>query len=117
MLCSSYPEAARDRDLHRSVAAPQYTPNTRKPSSDRDLHRYYRPWLDAQSLENVTDGIGHKGLTYEGYRPQAGRDRSLTAFAQLAALRLDTRRAMVSETSTQIVCEAHINHVYISRSR
>jgi hypothetical protein len=73
MVCS-YPEAARERDLHR----------------------YYRPWVDAQSLENAADGTGSKGLTFDGYRPQAGRDRSLTAFAQLAALRLDTRRAMVS---------------------
>ncbi|KAF2033481.1 sensor histidine kinase-like protein/response regulator [Setomelanomma holmii] len=70
---ASYPEAARERDLHR----------------------YYRPWLDAQTLVGA-DGIGIKGLSYEGYRPQAGRDRSLTAFTQLAALRLDTRRAMVS---------------------
>ncbi|KAF2129179.1 hypothetical protein P153DRAFT_317851 [Dothidotthia symphoricarpi CBS 119687] len=69
----SYPEAARERDLHR----------------------YYRPWLNAQSLVDA-DGSGSKGLTYEGYRPQTSRDRSLTAFAQLAALRLDTRRAMVS---------------------
>lgn len=57
--------------------------------------RYYRPWLDAQSLVN-TDGSGSKGLTYAGYRPKPGRDRSLTAFAQLAALRLNARRAMVS---------------------
>jgi signal transduction histidine kinase/GAF domain-containing protein len=99
MVCSSssYPEAGRDRDLHRSVIAPQHKPNKAwNPCSDLSLHRYYRPWLDAQSLENASDGIGHKGLHYEGYRPQAGRDRSLTAFAQLAALRLDTRRAMVS---------------------
>jgi len=39
---------------------------------------------------------GGKPLTYSGYQPQASRDRSLTAFAQLATLRLDTRRAMVS---------------------
>jgi hypothetical protein len=58
--------------------------------------RYYRPWLDAQSLVNAADGSGSKGLTYDGYQPQSGRDRALTAFAQLAALRLDTRRAMVS---------------------
>lgn len=51
--------------------------------------------MDAQSLE-ASDGSGVNGLTYEGYRPQSSRDRSLTAFAQLAALRLDTRRAMVS---------------------
>jgi hypothetical protein len=62
----------------------------------RSLHRYYRPWLDAQSLVDAADGSGSKGLTYEGYRPQSGRDRSLTAFAQLATLRLNTRRAMVS---------------------
>jgi signal transduction histidine kinase len=60
------------------------------------LSRYYRPWLDAQNLIGAADGSGTKGLTYDGYRPQNGRDRSLTAFAQLAALRLDARRAMVS---------------------
>lgn len=32
--------------------------------------RYYRPWLDAQNLVGA-DGSGAKGLTYEGYRPQA----------------------------------------------
>ncbi|KAI4621584.1 hypothetical protein J4E80_003954 [Alternaria sp. BMP 0032] len=62
---------------------------------ERDLHRYYRPWLDAQSLVDAADGSG-KGLTYSGFQPQTSRDRSLTAFAQLATLRLDTRRAMVS---------------------
>ncbi|KNG50319.1 histidine kinase g7 [Stemphylium lycopersici] len=61
---------------------------------ERDLHRYYRPWLDGQSLVDA-DGSG-KPLTYSGYQPQSSRDRSLTAFAQLATLRLDTRRAMVS---------------------
>jgi signal transduction histidine kinase/GAF domain-containing protein len=64
------------------------------------VSRYYRPWLDAQNLVNAADGSGSKGLTYDGYRPQNGRDRSLTAFAQLAALRLDARRAMVSLIDT-----------------
>ncbi|KAH8716945.1 hypothetical protein GQ44DRAFT_775701 [Phaeosphaeriaceae sp. PMI808] len=63
---------------------------------ERDLHRYYRPWQDAQNLVDAADGNGGKGLTYNGYRAQPGRDRSLTAFAQLATLRLDTRRAMIS---------------------
>lgn len=62
---------------------------------ERDLHRYYRPWLDAQSLVDA-DGSGKNGLTYAGYSPKAGRDRSLTAFAQLATFRLQVRRAMVS---------------------
>ncbi|KAF1844721.1 sensor histidine kinase-like protein/response regulator [Cucurbitaria berberidis CBS 394.84] len=61
---------------------------------ERDLHRYYRPWLDAQTLLDAAGGS--KSLTYAGYRPQTSKDRSLTAFAQLAALRLDARRAMVS---------------------
>jgi signal transduction histidine kinase len=58
--------------------------------------RYYRPWLDAQSLVDSSVGIGEKGLNKVGYQPQASRDKSLTAFAQLAALRLDVRRCMVS---------------------
>ncbi|KAF2641630.1 hypothetical protein P280DRAFT_469219 [Massarina eburnea CBS 473.64] len=62
---------------------------------ERDLQRYYRPWLDAQNLVNVADGRS-KGLTYEGFRARGSHDKSLTAFAQLAALRLDVRRCMVS---------------------
>lgn len=56
--------------------------------------RYYQPWLDAQSLVDSADGT--KGLTYAGFQPRNSRDKALTAFAQLAALRLDVRRAMVS---------------------
>ncbi|KAF3000842.1 hypothetical protein E8E13_007013 [Curvularia kusanoi] len=63
---------------------------------ERDLQRYYRPWLDAQSLVDSSVGIGEKGLNKVGYEPQASRDKSLTAFAQLAALRLNVRRCMVS---------------------
>lgn len=36
------------------------------------------------------------GLTYDGYKPKASGDKALTAFAQLAALRLDVRRSMIS---------------------
>lgn len=60
------------------------------------VYRYYRPWLDAQSLVDSAVGIGEKGLNNAGYRPEASRDKSLTAFAQLAAFRLDVRRCMVS---------------------
>jgi len=60
------------------------------------LYRYYRPWLDAQSLVNSAVGLGETGLSKAGFRPVASRDKSLTAFAQLAALRLDVRRCMVS---------------------
>lgn len=63
------------------------------------LPRYYKPWKDAQN--NLTDvkpdDCGDAwGLTYEGYKPRASGDKTLTAFAQLAALRLQVRRAMVS---------------------
>ncbi|KAF1998533.1 sensor histidine kinase-like protein/response regulator [Amniculicola lignicola CBS 123094] len=61
----------------------------------RDLHRYYQPWLGAQNLVDEADGRA-KALTYEGFQPQSSGDKSLTAFAQLAALRLNARRAMVS---------------------
>lgn len=49
------------------------------------------------------------GLTYEGYRPKASGDKALTAFAQLAALRLKVRRSMVSlidSTQQYILTEA-----------
>ncbi|KAF1956521.1 hypothetical protein CC80DRAFT_492071 [Byssothecium circinans] len=62
---------------------------------ERDLLRYYRPWLDAQNLVQAVDGKA-KGLTYEGYRAKISYDKSLTAFAQLATLRLDVRRCLVS---------------------
>lgn len=86
----SWPEAARERDLHRFGLCDRSAS-----AAAKDAYRYYRPWLDAQSLVDAADGSG-KGLTYSGFQPQTSRDRSLTAFAQLATLRLDTRRAMVS---------------------
>ncbi|PVH97697.1 hypothetical protein DM02DRAFT_567529 [Periconia macrospinosa] len=64
---------------------------------DIDLQRYYQPWRDAQNLVNQADGSKRaKGLTYEGFQPRISHDKALTAFAQLATLRLGVRRAMVS---------------------
>ncbi|KUI59205.1 Histidine kinase 3 [Cytospora mali] len=66
---------------------------------ERDLHRYYQPWKTAQNnLTGVrpTDHSNAWSLTYEGYKPRASGDKALTAFAQLATLRLNCRRAMVS---------------------
>ncbi|KAF2089371.1 hypothetical protein K490DRAFT_36772 [Saccharata proteae CBS 121410] len=65
---------------------------------ERDLQRYYQPWLEAQSgsLVNVNQQGADLALTYKGYKAQTSRDKALTAFAQLAALRLRVRRAMVS---------------------
>jgi signal transduction histidine kinase/GAF domain-containing protein len=83
--------AHRTRHLLDTVAMKPFSEAVR----ERDLQRYYQPWLDAQSLVNAADGRA-KGLTYEGYEAKASRDKVLTAFAQLAALRLDVRRCMVS---------------------
>lgn len=61
--------------------------------------RYYNPWKTAQNnLSNTRpDDRGNAwSLTYEGYKPRASGDKALTAFAQLAALRLNVRRAMIS---------------------
>ncbi|KAL1652334.1 hypothetical protein SLS58_000461 [Diplodia intermedia] len=68
---------------------------------ERDLHRYFQPWLDAQSLVNVNNQGASLALTYRGFRAQPSRDKALTAFAQLAALRLSVRRAMVSLIDAQ----------------
>lgn len=49
------------------------------------------------------------GLTYDGYKPKSSGDKALTAFAQLAALRLDVRRSMISlidSTQQYILTEA-----------
>ncbi|KAF1966798.1 hypothetical protein BU23DRAFT_312251 [Bimuria novae-zelandiae CBS 107.79] len=62
----------------------------------RDLQRYYQPWVDnAQDLAEDSEGEA-KELVYRGYRAKGSFDKSLTAFAQLIVLRLDVKRAMVS---------------------
>lgn len=48
-----------------------------------------------QDLADVDD-FAINTLSDKGFRPLASRDTTLTAFAQLAALRLNVRRAMVS---------------------
>jgi hypothetical protein len=73
---------------------------------EREMHRFYQPWLDAQgTAANVVDHVQDLAavddfaintLSEQGFRPLASRDTTLTAFAQLAALRLNVRRAMVS---------------------
>ncbi|KAI3401475.1 hypothetical protein diail_10909 [Diaporthe ilicicola] len=101
------PEAARERDLHRQVTAPL------GPLTLPSRPSYYKPWKDAQnSLVDVKDdeqGENAWGLTYEGYRPKVSGDKALTAFAQLAALRLGVRRSMISlidSTQQYILTEA-----------
>ncbi|KAH6638707.1 hypothetical protein BKA67DRAFT_528952 [Truncatella angustata] len=64
----------------------------------RDLNRYYQPWLDSKKLKAVPVYTGRE-------RTRCSHDTTLTALAQLAALRLNVKRAMISliETNTQII--------------
>ncbi|GAB7357434.1 hypothetical protein MBLNU459_g8359t1 [Dothideomycetes sp. NU459] len=86
---------------------------------EREVHKYYQPWLDAQgtsvdvaahvnNLAEVKDfAIGT--LEGSGYTARSPQDKALTAFAQLAALRLNVRRCMVSlidSTHQYILTEA-----------
>ncbi|KAL1601831.1 hypothetical protein SLS60_006746 [Paraconiothyrium brasiliense] len=75
----------------------------------RDLQRYYQPWVDAaQDLAEDSDGEA-KSLVYKAYRPIPSFDKSLTAFAQLIVLRLNVKRAMVSlidSTRQYVLAEA-----------
>ncbi|KAL1304634.1 hypothetical protein AAFC00_003598 [Neodothiora populina] len=86
---------------------------------EREMHRYYQPWLDAHGSSNKlsrqVNDLGHidnfslDKLSSMGYHARQSRDRALTAFAQLAALRLGVRRAMVSlldSTHQYILAEA-----------
>ncbi|TQN69865.1 Hybrid signal transduction histidine kinase B, partial [Colletotrichum shisoi] len=83
---------------------------------EREVQRYLQSWQVAQgSSLNVAltvDSIAAPDLHGSGYRPKASSDKALTAFAQLAVLRLDVKRAMVSliDTATQtILAEATRN--------
>jgi hypothetical protein len=66
----------------------------------RDLTKYYQPWLDSKKLRAVPVDTGP-----DTGRARCSHDTTLTALAQLAALRLNAKRAMVSliETKTQII--------------
>jgi GAF domain-containing protein len=98
------------------MAASEKTIPTRDPRAslqEREVHRYYQPWLSAQgSSLNVAShvaGIGQNELSQQGYRPKASEDKALVAFAQLAVLRFNVKRAMVSlidSRSQMILAEA-----------
>ncbi|KAK9423220.1 hypothetical protein SUNI508_04514 [Seiridium unicorne] len=67
----------------------------------RDLNKYYQPWLNSKKLRSVPVNTGPD----EAARARCSHDATLTALAQLAALRLNVKRAMVSliDTKTQII--------------
>ncbi|KAI5361106.1 Putative signal transduction response regulator, receiver domain, histidine kinase/HSP90-like ATPase [Septoria linicola] len=84
---------------------------------EREVQRYYQPWLAAHgSSLNVAkhvDSIAQTDLQQQGYQPKTSRDKAITAFAQLVALRLDVRRCMVSlidAANQYILAEATRSH-------
>ncbi|KAJ0331321.1 hypothetical protein COL5a_002861 [Colletotrichum fioriniae] len=76
---------------------------------EREVQRYLQSWQVAQgSSFNVAlnvDSIAAPDLHGNGYKPKASADKALTAFAQLAVLKLNVKRAMVSliDTTTQTI--------------
>ncbi|TDZ31940.1 Hybrid signal transduction protein dokA [Colletotrichum spinosum] len=87
-----------------------------EPQREREVQRYLQSWQVAQgSSLNVAlnvDSIAAQDLHSNGYKPRASPDRTLTAFSQLAVLKLDVRRAMVSlidSTTQTILSEATRN--------
>jgi len=80
---------------------------------ERETHRYYQPWLQAQgsslNVASHVESIAQTDLHGGGYTPRVSKDKALTAFAQLAALKLNVARAMVSlidSTKQMILAEA-----------
>lgn len=63
---------------------------------DRELHRYYQPWLDTfiSTVEEtvINPPAGHP----DSHKPRSSRDKALTAFAQLGCLRLNAKRGVVT---------------------
>ncbi|KAF6812001.1 sensor histidine kinase response [Colletotrichum plurivorum] len=94
--------------------------STAEPQREREVHRYLQSWQVAQgSSLNVAlsvDSIAKDDLHSTGYQPKASPDKTLTAFSQLAVLKLDVRRAMVSliDSTTQTILSEATRNVQLS---
>ncbi|KAK5159288.1 hypothetical protein LTS14_002430 [Recurvomyces mirabilis] len=70
---------------------------------EREVQRYYTSWLSAHgsgtSVARHVESIAN--LEGRGYRPKVSRDKALTAFAQLAAIRLNVKREATKDTSVK----------------
>ncbi|KAI8958450.1 hypothetical protein F5Y11DRAFT_336206 [Daldinia sp. FL1419] len=75
--------------------------STTELARQRDLHKYYQPWLDSKKLKTVPADTGPSTIR----EVRCSHDTTLTALAQLAALRLNVKRGMVSliDSNTQII--------------
>lgn len=86
---------------------------------DREVQGYLQSWQTAQgsslkvarNLDNIV-ASGHTPRKLPGHTPQASSDKALSAFAQLAVLRLNAETALISliDASTQtVIAEATRN--------
>ncbi|KAI2471126.1 hypothetical protein F4781DRAFT_441089 [Annulohypoxylon bovei var. microspora] len=66
-----------------------------------DVNKYHQPWLDSRKLKAVPADTGPD----ETRSVRCSHDATLTALAQLAAVRLNVKRGMVSliDSNTQII--------------
>ncbi|KAI0895090.1 hypothetical protein F4806DRAFT_497234 [Annulohypoxylon nitens] len=66
-----------------------------------DVNKYHQPWLDSRKLKTVPANTGPD----ETRSVRCSHDTTLTALAQLATLRLNVKRGMVSliDSNTQII--------------
>ncbi|KAI0553474.1 hypothetical protein F4679DRAFT_571178 [Xylaria curta] len=70
----------------------------------QSLYKYYQPWLDFKELNYVPIDTGP--ASDQGQLARCSPDATLTAFAQLAALRLNVKRSMAPLLETQTLAEA-----------
>lgn len=105
-------ESARQRQVHR------YGSNAREAAKMHTLllgvlevsvvltghgHRYYKAWQEVQDFLHEDTAFGQAApfdITQSDHVPRTSQDKALTAFAQLAALRLDVKRVIVSLVDT-----------------
>ena len=98
-------------------------PHARVSLEEREVHRIYQPWLSAHgsslNVANHVDSLAQEDLQEQGYEARSSRDKALTAYAQLVALRLDVRRCMISliDTSNQYILAEATRTVSIASSR
>ena len=104
-------------------APPHPHPNARVSLEEREVHRIYHPWLSAHgsslNVANHVDSLAQEDLQESGYEARSSRDKALTAYAQLVALRLNVKRCMISliDTSNQYILAEATRTVSIASSR
>jgi len=98
-------------------------PHARVSLEEREVHRIYHPWLSAHgsslNVANHVESLAQDDLQEQGYEARSSRDKALTAYAQLVALRLNVKRCMISliDTSNQYILAEATRTVSIASSR